>query len=713
MLLLLGLVLAAAPADSGGRTIAAHFTATPPVVDGVLEEIWQTADSATAFTQLTPDFDSVATEPTTAYFLYDRENVYVAFRCLARDTAAITAHLSGASDGIRLFFDTFEDRTSCYAFIVDAAGCEQNYRLVENGLMSRVWAGVWRSSVRIHSWGFAAELAIPFKTLRYQPGRTTWGVDFGRYTVSSGEKDFWSRHHETGFRVERLGRLTGIEPPRPGLHLEIYPVGLARAGKTGSHQSGWRDSLSAAAGLDLSWLPTPTANIQLTALPDFAQIEADPYQVNLTRYELSLSERRPFFVEAAENFGTAIQPIRLFYSRRIGKSLPDGSAVPVQFGGKYTDRIDRWQVGALGARTARAEYDCWGTPGVEPASWFSVASLRRALFGNSEIGLLYAGKDNALPEGQPGALSNHGVSGDAALRFGDLTASVTGAGSQRGDSVDWAGNVAANYSSSTFSSYLTLRQVGPKFDMNGPGFTSWRGRSLYAQAGPEFYSRGPFRYASANAYVNLSRDWDYTGAAPDWEVGLSSYGGFRNQSSVSLWGGVNRSRYSDTAWHSFPGAFIGGSIGTSESRAVTLNAWGSYTTRSYNYNRAILAPTADIGCYATARLSDRLLASADGQFVFEFPESGDLELRRDVTTMLRPRLDLVLTPKMGVGLGNEVVLGYDIGRDHPTRSYRLSALYSYTFLPRSTVYFAWNWNVGTDAPTELVQVLKLRYLFTF
>jgi hypothetical protein len=703
MLLLLGLVVAAAPADSCGRTLAAHLTATAPVIDGILEDVWQTADSATGFTQLTPDFDSAATEPTTAYILYDHENVYVAFRCLARE---VTAYLSSSSDGIRLFFDTFEDRTSCYQFIVDAAGCEQTYRLVENGQMNRVWDGVWRSSAKCHPWGYAVELAIPFKTLRYPPGKTTWGIDFGRYAVSRGEKNFWSRHHENGFRVERLGTLTGIEPPRPGLHLEVYPVGLVRADKSGSYRSGWRDSLSAAAGLDLSWLPTPTANIQLTALPDFAQIEADPYQVNLSRYELSLSERRPFFVEAAENFGTASQPIRLFYSRRIGKSLPDGTAVPIEAGGKYTDRIGRWQLGALGARTAGADYDYWGTPATEPASWYSVASLRRALFGNSEVGLLYAGKDNE-------ALSNHGTSVDAALRFGDLTATITGAGSQLGDSLDWAGNASASYSSSTLSSYLILRHVGSKFNMNGPGYTAWRGRSLYAQVGPELYARGPFRYANANVYVNLSRDCDYVGNDPDWETGLSGYGMLRNRIGVGLWAGMNRGRYSDTAWHGYRGAFVGGSIGTSESKAVTFNAWGSYTTRSYNYNRGMLAPSADIGFYASARLSDRLLASADGEFVFEYPDSGALALRRDATTMLRPRLDLVITPKMTVGLGNEIVLGYDIGQDEPTRCYRLSALYSYTFLPRSTVYFAWNWNVGNDAPTELVQVLKVRYLFTF
>ena len=325
--MLLALVLCA-QADTG-RVIEARFTARPPAIDGELEEVWQTADSAFRFHQFAPKYESLPGDPTTAYLLYDNANVYAAFRCPVKDPKTLRADLSGSSDGIRFFLDTFDDNTSCYYFSVFASGMEATYRMTDNGSGLQVWDGVWKSAVRVYPWGYAVEVAVPFKTLRYPRSRTEWGVEFARYAVESGEQDFWNRHPEQGFRVERFGRLTGLKVPAPGLHLEVYPVGLARAEKSGSDTRGWQDRQGASAGLDLSWLPTPTANVQLTALPDFAQIEADPYTVNLGKYELWLQERRPFFVEAAENFGTTSSNLQLFYSRRIGRPLPDGSAVPI------------------------------------------------------------------------------------------------------------------------------------------------------------------------------------------------------------------------------------------------------------------------------------------------------------------------------------------------------------------------------------------------
>lgn len=715
VLLLVGLV----PADSSRPTIAARFTTDAPVIDGELEDVWQQADPATNFTQLTPNWDSAATDLTTACVLYDRQNIYVAFRCFVHDPKTIRARLSDTPDGVRLFFDTFEDRNSCYQFVVNASGTEQGYRLTENGTMVSRWDGVWRSAVKVADWGYAVELAIPFKTLRYPPTKTTWGVDFGRYTVTRGEKSFWCRHQQTGFRVENMGRLTGITPPPPGLHLEVYPVALGRAAKTGEP---WRDSLSAAAGLDVSWLPTPTANIQLTVLPDFAQIEADPYQLNLTKYELWLAERRPFFTEAQENFGSAVGTARMFYSRRIGKALPDGSVVPILGGLKYTDRWGRYQVGALAALTGATDYDYYGSRLTEPQSWFSVASLRRGIFDNSEAGLLYAGKDNAYGH-------NNGLRADATLRFGELTAGLVGAASLRydtlhdlasllmpgtSDSFDWATGAGLSYETSTFTGSVALRHVGPEFDMNGPGFTTWRGQELSLNAGPVVYNRGPFRYAILTFSANANREWDYKDPGPDWGVTTNPYAIFQNRCGLELWGGVSRSRYQDQGGteHRYSGANLGCHIFTDESQPVSGWVWADFNTQTYNYNRQVLAPSGSGGGHLMVQVGDRAQVSTEANLTLEFPERGGSSWQRDVTVVLRPRLDYALSPKMTVGIGNEIV-DAAVGDGMRAWTYRLTGLYSYTFLPRSTVYFAWNMNLGEDKPTELVQVIKLHYLFVF
>jgi hypothetical protein len=702
--LVLALLVWALPADSC-RIIQAHFTTTPPRIDGVLEEAWQSADSACAFTQLTPDYDSLSTETTTAYVLYDDRNVYVAFRCQVRDVTTVRARMTGTNDGIRLFLDTFDDNASAYSFSVSAAGVEATYRMTNDGAWMEDWDGVWWSKTRLEPWGYAVELAIPFKTLRYPKGKTSWGIEFGRYIVARGEKGYWSKHGKMGFKVSDIGRLEGIRLPSAGLHLEAYPVGLVRF-----ERSDPSDGFEPAAGLDAAWLPTPTANIQLTALPDFAQIEADPYQVNLSKYELYLAERRPFFVEAAENFGSGYDYVRMFYSRRIGKRFEDGTEVPIIGGVKYTDRIERFQVGALGAITGRTGYDYYGTDTVEPASVYSVASVRRQVLGNSELGILYAGKDN---EG----FSNHGIRADGVYRQGSFTAKLYGAGSQMGESLDHALAAEAMYQGSSYSGGLTLRQTAPKFDMNGIGYTGWRGQSVYAYAGPDWYSTPLFQSLSLQANGEVEREWGYEAGFPDWSAGTMAFGRLRNLTYGNLWAGCGASRYQDTLWNRFAWLNLGLSAGTDPGKSVSFSCWGDFLTRTYNYNRSVLAPSGQGGVYFSFQFGDHVSLNIGDDFVAEFQENGTLDLEEDLTMMLRPNLGIAFTPKMDLSIGNETVRAYDFERDRTDYSYYFAVLYSWTIRPRSTLYVALNQRLSGGSnwleTTGTIAVVKLRYLFVF
>ena len=691
------------PADSC-RLIHAHCTTTPPKIDGILEEVWQTADSACAFTQLTPDYDSVSTESTTAYVLYDERNLYVAFRCLARDATTVRAKMTGINDGIRLFLDTFDDNASAYAFSVGAGGVEATYRMTNDGAWVEEWDGVWTSKVRLEPWGYAVELAIPFKTLRYPQDKTHWGIEFGRYIVGRGEKSYWSRHEKTGFKVSNIGRLEGIRPSPAGLHLEAYPVGLVR------YEYDTTGHVAPAAGLDVAWLPTPTANIQLTTLPDFAQIEADPYQVNLSKYELNLEERRPFFVEAAENFGSGSDSIRMFYSRRIGKRFADGAEVPIIGGGKYTDRIERFQVGALGAVTGRTGYNYYGTDTVEPTSVYSVASVRRQVLGNSELGILYAGKDNE-------AFSNHGIRADGVYRQGSFTARLYGAGSQMGDSLGQALAAIADYQGSSYSGGLTLRQTTARFDMNGIGYTGWRGRSVSAYAGPNWYSTPLFQMFSVQASGGVEQGWGYESGLPDWNVGTVVSGGLRNLTYVNVWANWNASRYQDTIWNRFAGLDLGFSAGTDPGKSASVSGWGDFVTRTYNYNRMILASSGQGGVYFSFQFGDHVSLDVENDFVAEFQSTGALDIDKDLTLILRPSLDFAFTPKMDLSIGNETVRGHDPAANRPYDSYYFSLLYKWTVRPRSTFYVAFNQRLdnssGSMSATGTIAVVKLRYLFVF
>ena len=282
-----------------------------------------------------------------------------------------------------------------------------------------------------------------------------------------------------------------------------------------------------------------------------------------------------------------------------------------------------------------------------------------------------------------------------------------------GDSLDYACRGLAQYTSEKFSAYAIYRQVGPKYDMNGVGFTTQRGRRAEVSAGPEFYSKGPFRYASAQLYGAGNREWEYPAGAVDGEAGLSLYSTFQNQMYANFWASMMRNWYRDTAWHRADGPSFGVGLGTPSGKKATASLYFNYQARAYNYNRAILAPSADLTVYGTTQLGDRVSVSVTGEGVFEFPAAGRLDAGRDVTWLFWPRVDLAVTPKMAFGIGNEIVRGYDIGQERSVDSYALTALFSYVFRPRSTIYFAWNYKIGTDRPVELVQVLKLRYLFVF
>ncbi len=677
-----------------------------PRIDGFIEEVWHTADSAFGFIQALPEAGRPAAESTIAYVLQDEHNLYIAFRCLARDTAAIVARLTGSSDRVFLYLDTYDDNASAYGFAVSPAGVETDFRLTENGAAMQDWNGVWHSAARRYPWGWAAELAIPFKTLRYPKDSRRWGIEFGRHIVRTGERTYYSISEQTTYRVSQMPTLVDIKPPRPSLRLELYPVALGRSEKRAEAYTGWVDSLSAAAGLDLSWQPTTSGNLQLTTFPDFAQIEADPYQVNLSRFELWLSEQRPFFVEAAENFGR-LDALTPFYTRRIGRPLPDGRVVPIIAGAKYTDRIGRLSLGALGALTGRTGYQFLGEQLEEPASLFSALSLRRGVLRSSEFGMLYSGKDSRT-------VSNHGLVADFSLRTQQVSGQFFAAGAQCGESLDWATSASVNYDNDRFFGSAGFGRIQPRFDLNGPGFVTWRGQTFWLGGGPQWYATGPFRYASISARLSTDQAWDIADGATGWNGGATGHMTLHNQTTVMLSADLSRSFVPDTtaSWQPVLQPGISLYLSTPAAHRLSASAMASWT-RSYNWRRGELAPSFTASISLSAAVTDRLALQVDFNPTAEFNPDGGLDFTRGVTTVWRPALTYAVTPKMNTRITLELVNGWNPDQDRREHGEYVAALWSWTFRPRSTVYFAWNFTSDPERASSQVQVIKLRYLFVF
>ena len=353
-----GVVLAFAARAAAGQTpllSAATFelhtvrAATPPLVDGKIDDgVWQTAPVATDFIQFQPRRGERASSRTEARVLYDATHFYVAMR--AWESEPLTAQLTQrdadlfSDDAAGFSIDTFLDHRSGYFFVTNPLGTQWDGRIGDDGRQAdSTWDAAWRVAVARLADGWSAEFAVPFSSIKYAsgPGRT-WGVNFIRTRRRSLELVSWAGPLDATARVSQSGRLTGLDIDPPARRHQLIPFGLARFQDQAS--TNWQ------AGLDARYAVTPKTSVYATVNPDFATVEADTEQVNLTRFEVSLPEKRQFFLEGQELFS---QRIRTFYSRRIAGI--DAGAKVLGKEGPWTMALITAQSDPLGA-LGRANY---------------------------------------------------------------------------------------------------------------------------------------------------------------------------------------------------------------------------------------------------------------------------------------------------------------------------------------------------------------------
>ena len=389
----------------------------PVHLDARLEEpFWQRADVATGFVQREPDPGQPATERTEIRVAYDRANLYIAVKAFDSEPEAILAKEmrrdgegggggfgagSGAfrnDDSVAVVIDTFGDRRNAFYFETNPTGARGDALVENEGRPNFQWDGVWRAAGRRAEDGWVAEIAIPFKTLRFDPELDTWGINFRRLIRRKSEEAFWS---PVGIdadisRVSLAGSLDGIRGLRPGLNLRVKPyvVGSSARNFLEPDVSPGDD---AEFGLDqLRWGLSDSVTLDVTVNTDFAQVEADDQRVNLTRFSLFFPEKREFFLENAGIFqfgpgggGGGFRPplFQAFFSRRIG--IAGGGIVPLAAGARLTGRVGGWNFGLLDIQTDGVE-----RPGAEPVpstNW-GVLRLKRNLGARSSVGAIVTNK---------------------------------------------------------------------------------------------------------------------------------------------------------------------------------------------------------------------------------------------------------------------------------------------------------------------------------
>jgi hypothetical protein len=709
LLIITATVLAQAEENKPVKSVEIRQAEIAPQIDGVIEDLWLQADSATDFIQHLPYEKTAPTERTVVYLMQDAENLYVAFRCHSEKNPPL-ACFTKDEDYVVFKIDPFGSKTNGYYFIVFGSGLFWDALIMDDGRSQDLtWEGVWYHAVKMYPDKMEVEMKIPFKTLRYKKGLAEWGVQFARHIAVNREDDYWTEvTQKDEDLVSRWGTVKNVNPQSSGYYFELYPEGFLRyedfRGKTTARKV--RGSLTA------KWDITPQTSINATAYPDFAQIESDPYSVNLSRYQTLLAEQRPFFVEGREIFRFSefegsgfFQPLNIFYSRRVGRSI-DGGAVPIIGGMKVTHKAEDWNFGALSAYTAKYDYSYLGMPVTEPERKFGVLRATKRIFSNSDMGVLFSGMSASSDD------YNYALGLDASLRKGANQLIIQGAYSDESGKRGMAVSTGFRGFLDKFLIMSAYEAVDDSFSVSEIGYVPWTGRQRALLIGGPFWT---FRQgALRNLYIAPGISRVRESGCPKWSTGgyftinpnwRNNWGGNLELSFADNYEMVKDTLDKDVCLNYF-------------NRDISFSFWGFLMGNninggcnynySYNYYRNWLAYQGSNWLTFSYSIISPLSTTLFSSLVIEWNPDKEIVA---MSPIFRPRMDYRITAKMTLSVFNEMA-GLTPGSEiKKTRLYsdRFGLLYSWNFSPKSWLYVALNDYNSLDYTTNPEGIMTQKY----
>lgn len=401
LLLLLLLISGAVHAQE----IEIYRTDAKIIIDGRIDDVWYTADSAYNFQQFFPMDTSLAYAQSVAKVLYDDEFIYVLgiMQNPDGDRGYITPSLrrdffGDANDSFSFLIDAFQDNTNAFIFGINPFGVRREGLIANGGsgqgAFSLDWDNKWRGNARQEDGYWVAEMAIPLKTLRFAEGQTKWNVNFYRVDSEYAERSTWSpiSRNFSIVNLATLQKMNWDEPTeKPGSNISFIPY--VASGINRDFQSGDPSESNFNLGFDLKYAVTPGLNLDVTVNPDFSQVEVDQQVTNLDRFEIFFPERRQFFLENADlfaNYGNG--GTRPFFSRRIGVARDENTGQniqnPIPAGLRLSGKVnDDLRIGLLSMQ-AGAEGDA-----NLPSYNYSVLSLQQKVFARSNVSFLVVNKE--------------------------------------------------------------------------------------------------------------------------------------------------------------------------------------------------------------------------------------------------------------------------------------------------------------------------------
>ena len=472
----------------------------PPVIDGRLDDAaWARAAPMTGFTQREPRDGQPASERTEVRVVFDDEALYVGVWAFdSRPTEIVPGerirdYQVEQSDNVILIFDTYKDEQNGFVFGTTPAGIEYDGQVANQGQgggrfggggggggggqrrfqsgagggFNKNWDGSWTVAVSLDGEGWYAEFRIPFNTLRYGSDSPSWGFNVARRIRRLNEESFWSPvpREFNLYRLNYAGDLEGLTPPFRRL-ATVTPYALTSTARDYEEGETSFDE-EAEFGGEAKIQVTQGLTFDATVNTDFAQVEVDNQQVNLTRFSLLFPEKRPFFLENAGFFTVGASGADLFFSRNIG--IADGLQVPIKAGGRLSGKAAGFNVGLLHIQT----------DGLEGVNAYSVARIARELPNRSRVGVLFIDRN-----GEAAGDYNRTYAADARVAIGEpvtLSSFVARTQTPGLSGNEHAYDATASWASRSWDGSVAIREIGENFNAEvgfvpRDGYRSYSGR---------------------------------------------------------------------------------------------------------------------------------------------------------------------------------------------------------------------------------------------
>ena len=365
-------------------TIFAMYCDEQIKLDGKLDEpCWQKAVAIENFTQREQNEGEPVTEKTKIAVIYSTNQIYFGIWCYDREPDKISAQQMArdfdwdTDDNVEIMISTFNDNRNGYLFVTNPNGAMTDVWVGDEGKdFNKDWNGVWDVVVERNEQGWFAEMVIPYSTLKFKKeSKQVWGINFERNIRRKKEQllwQGWSRLYELE-KISQGGKLAGINDIKQGTKIELKPYILG-----GVEFVDGKMTSNGKIGGEVNFDITPTLKLNFTANTDFAQVESDRKQINLTRFSLYYPEKRQFFLEGKNYYDMRVGRASLFYSRRIG--IDQNTEVPIIGGMRFFGKLNKTNIGVMSIQTYSKDSI--------PTTNYSVVKVKQDIFKQSSIGFI-------------------------------------------------------------------------------------------------------------------------------------------------------------------------------------------------------------------------------------------------------------------------------------------------------------------------------------